>query len=104
MTFKSVAIETSAQLFALYEEGRCDVTTMEPPFLATRRARLKVPADHVILPEFFAKSDMGPIVRADDVMSAKAMKMVLRAPKITRESVSRPIWSSPNQWAADGAS
>lgn len=76
MTFRSVAIETSAQLFPLYEEGRCDVVTMEPPFLATRRARLKVPADHVILPEFFAKSDMGPIVRSDDVMSSKAMKMV----------------------------
>jgi hypothetical protein len=26
----------------------------------------------------------------------------LRAPAITRESVSRPIWSVPNQCASDG--
>lgn len=66
MTFTPVPIETSAQMFPLYEEGRCDVVTMEPPFLAARRLRLKAPADHIILNELFAKSYMGPIVRGDD--------------------------------------
>lgn len=75
MTFRPVAIETSAQMMPLYEEGRCDVVTMEPPFLATRRARLRNPADHIILPEFFAKSDMGPVVRGDDRAFSIAARM-----------------------------
>lgn len=76
MTFRPVAIETSAQMMPLYEAGRCDVVTLEPPFLATRRARLQVPADHIILPDFFAKSDMGPVVRSDDVAFSQAARMV----------------------------
>jgi general L-amino acid transport system substrate-binding protein len=75
MTFKPVAIETSAQMMPLYEEGRCDVVTLEPPFLATRRARLRNPADHIILPELFSKSDMGPVVRGDDRAFSMAARM-----------------------------
>lgn len=66
MTFKPVSIETSAQIMPMYEEGRCDVVTLEPPFLAMRRARLKTPGDHIILSELFAKSHMGPVIREDD--------------------------------------
>lgn len=66
MTFKPVAIETSSQMMPMYEDGRCDVVTLEPPFLAMRRARLKNPADHTILNELFAKSHMGPVIREDD--------------------------------------
>lgn len=66
MTFKPVAIETSSQMMPMYEDGRCDVVTLEPPFLAMRRARLKNPDDHLILNELFAKSHMGPIIREDD--------------------------------------
>lgn len=66
MTFKPVAIETSAQIMPMYEDGRCDVVTLEPPFLSMRRSRLKNPADHIILNETFAKSHMGPVIREDD--------------------------------------
>ncbi|WP_439578848.1 amino acid ABC transporter substrate-binding protein [Elioraea sp.] len=66
MTFRPVAIENTTQMYALYEEGRCDVVTSEVPFLGMRRSRLRNPADHLILPEIFAKSHMGPIVRDDD--------------------------------------
>ena len=75
LTFKPVAVDSPAQLFPQYEEGRCDVVTMEPPFLAMRRARLKTPTDHIILPDMFTKSDMGPIIRDDDVAFAKAVQM-----------------------------
>lgn len=74
MTFKPVAIESTTQIYPLYEEGRCDVVTSEPPFLAMRRARLKQPDDHIILPELYAKSHMGPIVRRDDVAFVQAAK------------------------------
>jgi general L-amino acid transport system substrate-binding protein len=66
MTFKPVAIENTTQMYALYEEGRCDVVTSEVPFLGMRRSRLRDPSAHIILPEIFAKSHMGPIVRDDD--------------------------------------
>lgn len=66
MTFRPVAIENTTQMYALYEEGRCDVVTSEVPFLGMRRSRLRNPADHLILPEMFAKSHMGPVVRDDD--------------------------------------
>ncbi len=74
MTFKPLAIETTAQIYPLYEEGRCDVVTSEPPFLAVRRSRLKNPEEHVILPDLYAKSHMGPIVRRDDAAFVAAAK------------------------------
>jgi general L-amino acid transport system substrate-binding protein len=74
MTFKPLAIETTAQIYPLYEEGRCDVVTSEPPFLAVRRSRLKNPDDHIILPDLYVKSHMGPIIRRDDPAFVTAAK------------------------------
>jgi len=34
MTFRPLAVENTTQMYALYEEGRCDVVTSEIPFLA----------------------------------------------------------------------
>jgi len=76
MTFKPVAIETSAQMMPMYEDGRCDVVTLEPPFLSMRRSRLKVPTDHVILNETFAKSHMGPVIREDDRVFSNVARWV----------------------------
>jgi general L-amino acid transport system substrate-binding protein len=66
MTYTPVAFENSNQRYEYYENGRCDVVTSEIPFLGTRRLRMQVPADHVILDEVFAKSHMGPIVLESD--------------------------------------
>jgi len=66
MTFRPVAVENTTQMYALYEEGRCDVVTSEVPFLGMRRSRLRQPDQHLILDEIFAKSHMGPVVRDDD--------------------------------------
>ena len=62
MTYKAVAFENTNQRYEYYENGRCDVVTSEIPFLGTRRLRLKNPDDHVILPETFEKSHMGPVI------------------------------------------
>jgi len=61
-----VAFEDSNQRYEYYENGRCDVVTSEIPFLGTRRLRMQVPTDHVILDEVFAKSHMGPIILESD--------------------------------------
>lgn len=95
MTFRPVAIENTTQMYALYEEGRCDVVTSEVPFLGMRRSRLRNPADHLILPEMFAKSHMGPVVRDDDRIYSHVARWVhfalVNAEEmgITRENVAR---------------
>ena len=95
MTFRPVAIENTTQMYALYEEGRCDVVTSEVPFLGMRRSRLRNPADHLILPEMFAKSHMGPVVRDDDRAYSHVARWVhfalVNAEEmgITRENVAR---------------
>lgn len=76
MTFKPVAIETSAQIMPMYEDGRCDVVTLEPPFLSMRRSRLKAPGDHLILNETFAKSHMGPVIREEDRVYSNVARWV----------------------------
>jgi len=95
MTFRPVAIENTTQMYALYEEGRCDVVTSEVPFLGMRRSRLRNPDDHLILPEMFAKSHMGPVVRDDDRAYSHVARWVhfalVNAEEmgITRENVAR---------------
>ena len=76
LTFKPVAVESSTQMMSMYEDGRCDVVTLEPPFLAMRRARLKNPTDHIILNDTFAKSQMGPVVREDDRVYSNVARWV----------------------------
>lgn len=66
LTYTPVAFENSNQRYEYYENGRCDVVTSEIPFLGTRRLRMQVPEDHLILEEVFAKSHMGPIILESD--------------------------------------
>lgn len=76
MTFRPLAVENTTQMYALYEEGRCDVVTSEVPFLGMRRSRLRQPDQHLILDEIFAKSHMGPVVRDDDRRYAHVARWV----------------------------
>lgn len=95
MTFRPLAIENTTQIYALYEEGRCDVVTSEVPFLGMRRSRLRDPSARIILPEIFAKSHMGPILRDDDRAYSHVARWVHDAlvnaeeMGITRENVAR---------------
>lgn len=62
MSFEPVAAENSDQMFGMYFDNRCDVVTMEPPYLAIRRTRAASPEDHVILEELIAKSFEAPVI------------------------------------------
>ncbi len=62
MTFQPVATENSDQMFGAYFDNRCDVVTMEPPYLAIRRTRSANPDEHVILDELIAKSFEAPVI------------------------------------------
>ncbi|QIE55931.1 amino acid ABC transporter substrate-binding protein [Pikeienuella piscinae] len=63
MSFTPVATESSDQMFANYFEQRCDAVTMEPPYLAIRRAKSANPDGSVILDELIAKSFEAPVIR-----------------------------------------
>lgn len=66
MSYKPVAVETTAQLYPVYESGRCDAMSHETPSLAVARSRFRSPDEHVILPEVIAKSYEAPVVREND--------------------------------------
>lgn len=66
MTYNPIAVETTAQLYPVYESGRCDAMSHEAPSLGVARSRFQSPDEHVILPEIIAKSYMSPVVREND--------------------------------------
>lgn len=62
ISFTPVAAEDSDQMFSMYFDNRCDAVTMEPAYLAIRRARSESPDGHVILDENIAKSFEAPAI------------------------------------------
>jgi general L-amino acid transport system substrate-binding protein len=66
MQYKVVSFEKNDEVLAAYDSGRCDVFTTDRSGLAADRTKLKVPNDHVILPEVISKEPLGPLVRHGD--------------------------------------
>ncbi|MCK6453389.1 MAG: amino acid ABC transporter substrate-binding protein [Alphaproteobacteria bacterium] len=66
MEYKVVAFEKTDEVNAAYDSGRCDAYTTDRSSLASQRTKLKVPGDHVILPEVISKEPLGPVVRHGD--------------------------------------
>lgn len=66
MDYKVVAYEKVDEVNGAYDSGRCDAYTTDRSSLAAQRTKLKVPDDHVILPEVISKEPLGPVVRHGD--------------------------------------
>lgn len=66
MKFKMVAFEKSDEVVAAYDAGRCDAYTTDQSGLFSERNKLKVPGDHLILPEVISKEPLGPAIRHGD--------------------------------------
>jgi general L-amino acid transport system substrate-binding protein len=66
MKYQVVAIEDSNQVRQAYDEGRCDIFTTDQSGLYAERLSLKVPDDHIVLPEIISKEPLGPVVRQGD--------------------------------------
>lgn len=66
LAFTPVVINSPDEAMRSYEGGRCDAFTTDKSGLATVRATLPNPDDHVILPEDFSKEPLGPMVRQGD--------------------------------------
>ena len=77
LKFKSVLFETFEDTNKAYMAGRCDAYTTDASGLAAIRAGLKVPTDHILLPEIISKEPLGPVVRQDDPKWANVVRWTL---------------------------
>lgn len=66
MSFKPVIFESSDEVLAAYEAGRCDVYSSDASGLYIQRSKMKNPDDHVILPEIISKEPLAIAVREGD--------------------------------------
>jgi len=66
MDWKTVTIESTAELSQAFYAGRCDVLTSDASQLAGLRASAPKPDDFMILPEIISKEPLAPAVRHGD--------------------------------------
>lgn len=79
ISYEPVAIETNEEGIANYNSNRCDVYTTDASGLASTRAALENPKDHIILPEIISKEPLGGAVRQGDDQWADIGKWVVNA-------------------------
>jgi len=79
MGYIPVAIETNAEGEQQYLAGACDTYTTDASGLASTRAALADPENHVILPEIISKEPLGPLVRHGDDQWADIARWTLNA-------------------------
>ena len=85
LQLKSVVFETNEQARQAYDDGRCDAYTTDASGLAGERTVLKVPDDHIILPEIISKEPLGPLVRHGDNNWGDIVRWTLNAMIIAEE-------------------
>ena len=66
MKYEVIAYAGLDETIQAYEAGRCDAYTTDLSQLAANRMKLKVPAEHDLLPEMISKEPLGPWVRQGD--------------------------------------
>ncbi len=66
MEWKTVTIESTAELSQAFFAGRCDVMTSDASQLAGIRASAPKPDDYTILPDIISKEPLAPAVRHGD--------------------------------------
>ena len=79
ISYEPVAIETQEEGITAYRSSRCDTYTTDASALASIRASLKNPNDHVILPDIISKEPLAGAVRQGDDQWADIGKWVVNA-------------------------
>lgn len=85
LTYTPVVYENNDDMFAAYEQGRCDAVTGDRSALISGRAKLKVGADHEILAVTLSKEPFSPVVRQGDDQWADIVKWSFYVPIIAEE-------------------
>ena len=68
LTYKTVIIEKSPELFAAFQSGRCNAISNDLSGLASRRAVMNNPQDYALLPEIISKEPLGAFVAQGDTV------------------------------------
>lgn len=79
LKYKVIAFEKTNEVIAAYDAGRCDAYTTDASGLYAERLKLKVPGDHIILPEIISKEPLGPVVNQGDPQWADLVRWTLFA-------------------------
>lgn len=79
LKYKVIAFEKNNEVIAAYDAGRCDAYTTDASGLYAERLKLKVPGDHIILPEIISKEPLGPAVNQGDPQWADLVRWTLFA-------------------------
>ena len=66
ISYTPVTVADDAEAQRQYEAGACDTFTTDASGLASNRAAMADPANHIILPEIISKEPLGPLVRHGD--------------------------------------
>lgn len=85
MKYKPVLYEKADDVRLAYEAGRCDVHTTDASGLAAQRSAMKVPSEHMILPEIISKEPLGPATRHGDNQWRDVVAWVLNAHIVAEE-------------------
>lgn len=84
-TYTPVVYENNDDMFAAYEQGRCDAVTGDRSALISGRAKLKVGDDHDILALTLSKEPFSPVVRQGDDQWADIVRWAFYVPIIAEE-------------------
>ena len=68
LTYKTVIIEKSPELFAAFQKGRCNAISNDQSGLASRLALMNNPKDYALLPEVISKEPLGAYVVQGDTV------------------------------------
>lgn len=79
ISYEPVPIETNAEGIQQYSAGACDAYTTDASGLASSRAALENPGEHVILPEIISKEPLGPLTRHGDDQWSDIVRWTLNA-------------------------
>jgi general L-amino acid transport system substrate-binding protein len=66
IAYTPVTVADDAEAQRQYEAGACDAFTTDASGLASTRAAMADPGNHIILPEIISKEPLGPVVRHGD--------------------------------------
>lgn len=76
LTYEEKPFGSSAEAFAAFESGQCDVLTRDQSALYAERLKLAKPSEAIVLPDVISKEPLGPVVRSDDFAWFTVVKWV----------------------------
>jgi general L-amino acid transport system substrate-binding protein len=76
MKYEVVSFKSPEEVYKAYDSGRCDAVTDDASGLASSRALLATPDDHMILPEIISKEPLASSVRKGDSQWATIVRWV----------------------------